>query len=350
MPCQAVRRIGTPGFGTHRKLVPDLPECPSQMPGVIAKCIMPLAREVDRKEPMNPSPAVSVVIASIVGAPFIDDCVASVLAQKNAPEFEVIVVDCRGPGNVERLRGKFPEARFVEVPRRESVPQLRAIGIQSAQGGIVAVIEEHCVAAPDWLATLSAAFLPGYAAVGGPIHFRTDARLRDWITYFIEYNSYLPPWTDGDTVRLADANVGYRKEILDDNLASLGDGYWEATLHPKLLAEGARFRSIPQLTVYHRGPFDYFYYLHQRYLFSRAFAGARRDTLSAAKRAVYLLAAPAIPLLLLGRMAARVFAKRCYRDKFLLSLPLLVPAMASYVWGEWMGYAFGPGQALMEVE
>ena len=304
--------------------------------------------------PMSPdtktAPAVSVVIASIVGPPFIDDCLASVFAQQDAPAFEVIVVDCRGPENVQRLSQRFPEARFVEVPRRESVPQLRCIGVQHAQGAIVAIIEEHCLAAPNWLATLTSAFSPAYVAVGGPMFFRSDGRLRDWITYFIEYNSYLPPWTDGDSHNVGSANAAYRKETLNANLALLGDGYWEAALHPKLLAEGARFRSVPGMIAYHRGPFDYFYYVHQRYLFSRAFAGARRGTLSAAKRAAYLLAAPAIPFLLLARIASRVFAKKCHPGKFLLSLPLLVPAMTSYVCGEWMGYAFGPGNALMEVE
>lgn len=104
------------------------------------------------------------------------------------------------------------------------------------------------------------------------------------------------------------------------------------------------------MIVYHRGPFDYFYYIRQRYVFSRAFAGARRETLSRAKLAAYLLAAPAILFVLLARMGARVFRKKCHPDKFLLSLPLLVPAMTIYVIGEWTGYAFGPGQALMEVE
>lgn len=298
----------------------------------------------------NPAPVVSVVIASIVGAPFIDDCVASVFAQQNAPAFEVIVVDCRGPENVQRLAAKFPHARFVEVPQRESVPQLRAIGVQHAQGAIVAIIEEHCLAAPDWLATLTSAFSSDYVAVGGPVDFRSDGRLRDWITYFIEYNSYLPPWTDGDSHNVGSANAAYRRETLDSNQSLLGVGYWEATLHPKLLAEGARFRSVPGMIAYHRGPFDYGYYVRQRYLFSRAFAGARRGTLSPAKRAVYLLAAPAIPFALLARIASRVFVKRCHPGKFLLSLPLLVPAMTSYVCGEWMGYAFGPGSALLEVE
>ncbi len=299
---------------------------------------------------MTTPPAVSVVIASIVGPPFIDDCVASVFAQTNAPPFEVIVVDCRGPENVARLRQRFPDVRFVELDHRETVPQLRRIGVDNARGGIVAIIEEHCLADEDWLATLASAFSPGYAAVGGPVDFRTDGRLRDWITYFIEYNSYLPPWTDGDSYNVGSANAAYRKEILDANLAVLSDGYWEAVLHPKLFADGARFRGVPGMIVYHRGPFDYFYYVRQRYLFSRACAGARRGTLSGAKRAVYLLAAPAIPFVLLARIASRVFAKKCHPDKFLMSLPLLIPAMTSYVCGEWMGYAFGPGDALMEVE
>jgi hypothetical protein len=52
----------------------------------------------------------------------------------------------------------------------------------------------------------------------------------------------------------------------------------------------------------------------------------------------------------LGRIGSRVFAKKCHADKFLLSLPLMIPALISYVVGEWMGYAFGPGRALMEVE
>jgi glycosyltransferase involved in cell wall biosynthesis len=299
---------------------------------------------------MSTSRTVSVVIASIVGSPFIDDCLASVFGQKNAPSFEVIVVDCRGPENAARLAKRFPETRFIQLQKRETVPQLRRIGAEQARGEIVAVIEEHCLAAENWLGALNSAFSPDYVAVGGPVDFRKDSRLRDWITYFIEYNSYLPPWSDGDTFNVGSANAAYRRETLLANLGMLNDGYWEATLHPKLLAEGKKFRSVPSMIVYHRGPFDYFYYLRQRYLFSRAFSGARRPTISGAQRAAYLLAAPAIPLLLLSRIGSRVFAKKCYPNKFLLSLPLLIPAMTSYVAGEWMGYAFGPGRSLMEVE
>jgi glycosyltransferase involved in cell wall biosynthesis len=300
---------------------------------------------------MNTSPcSISVVIASVVGPPFIDDCLESVFAQAGAPLFEVIVVDCHGSENVARLQARFPKGRFIQIPKRETVPNLRRRGVEQARGDIIAIIEEHCLASPNWLATASSAFTPGYVAVGGPVAFRDEGRLRDWITYFIEYNSYLPPWPEGETFNLSGANLAYRREVLQSNLDLLSHGYWEATLHPKLLAEGGKFRSLPEMIVYHRGPFGYFYYLRQRYLFSRAFAGARRTTLSSAQRTAYLLAAPAVPALLLARMGARVRAKKCHEDKFLLTLPLLIPAVMMYVVGEWVGYMFGPGRALMEVE
>ena len=269
---------------------------------------------------------------------------------EGAPEFEVIVADCRGAENVTRLRGKFPQARFVEQAQRETVPKLRRIGVEQARGEIVAIIEEHCLAKDDWLATIAAALTPEYVACGGPIFDFNYVRLRDWVTYFVEYNSSLPPWPDGETTFINGANLAYRREALLANFALLDHGYWEATLNPKLLAEGKKFRSVPTMTAYHRGPFDYFYYLRQRYLFSRAFSGARRGSLSAAQRAAYLLAAPLVPFLLFARMGARVLEKKCRVGKFFAASPLIFPALCVYTVGEWMGYAFGPGRALMEVE
>jgi len=295
-------------------------------------------------------PKVSVVIASIVGPPFIDECVASVVNQKGAPEYEVIVSDCRGPENVARLRARFPQVRFVESAQRETVPRLRRLGVERAEGEFIAVIEEHCLAREDWVATLVAAFQPGYVAVGGPIFDYNYRRLRDWVTYFIEYNSYMPPWPDADTTNLNGANLAYRREALLNNLELLDHGYWEATLHPKLLNEGGRFRSVPQAVVYHRGPFDYFYYVRQRYLFSRAFAGARRNELDSKRRLIYLLAAPLLPFVLYARIGQRVWEKKQRVSKFVACSPLLLPALVVYVFGEWMGYAFGPGKALLEVE
>jgi O-antigen ligase len=119
-------------------------------------------------------------------------------------------------------------------------------------------------------------------------------------------------------------------------------------LHPVLRAAGVKFRPAPAMVVHHRGPFPYGYYLGQRFWFSRAFAGAR--DLPAAKKAIYCLASPLVPFLLLARMARRVFGKGCHIGKFLLCVPLLIPVLLVYTAGELAGYIAGPGDALSRVE
>jgi hypothetical protein len=104
------------------------------------------------------------------------------------------------------------------------------------------------------------------------------------------------------------------------------------------------------MVVHHRGPFDFGYYLHQRFLFSRAFAGVRAASQTTGRRLAYLLGAPLVPAVLLARIAGRVWQKRCRVRQFILSLPLMVPALVVLVAGEWIGCLLGPGDALSKVE
>ncbi len=297
------------------------------------------------------TPKLSVVIASIVGAPFIDDCLKSVEEESQRLNAEVIVVACGDAAEADRIAELFPWVRVIHRRERESVPQLRRAGVEAAAGEIVAIIEEHCLAGRKWLEEAVAAHARGeYGAVGGPVADYNYDRICDWVVYFCEYNGYLPPAPGGEITDLNGANIAYRRSVLLAHKELLGLGYWEASLHPALLAEGAKFLSAPAMVVHHRGPFHYGYYLRQRYLFSRAFAGHRAKSLPLLKRCVYFLAAPAIPFLLFARMGGRVWAKRCKLMKFTQTVPLLVPALTIYVAGEWVGYLAGPGNALSEVE
>jgi GT2 family glycosyltransferase len=293
----------------------------------------------------------SIVIASIVGPPFIDDCLRSLEQQASEHGAEVLVVACGTPAYAERIRQKFPWVRVIHRPDRETVPELRRHGVEAAGGELVAIIEEHCLASANWLQEALAGHARGaYAAVGGPVADHAYRRLPDWVVYFCEYNGSLPPAPAGEVDQLNGANVAYRREVLVEHRPLLGQGYWEVSLHPALRAEGARLLSVPGMVVHHRGPFQLGYYLRQRYWFSRAYAGARRASLPPSRRLAYLLAAPLVPALLFGRMGLRVGKKRCHIDKFIQSIPLLVPALAVFVAGEWVGYLLGPGDALSKVE
>jgi hypothetical protein len=296
-------------------------------------------------------PALSVVIASGAGGEFLFRCLASLREQAARDRAEVIVVDRVGGATAERLAREHPWVRVLAAAGRPSVPELRARGADLAQGAIVAVIEEHCAAPDGWLAAIRAAFAADERAlaIGGPILDDGFARVRDWVVYFSEYHNYLPPWTAGERYLLNGANIAYRRDALARHRALLEQGYWEVVLHPRLAAEG-RLVAVPAMGARHTGPFDFGYYLGQRYLLSRVWGGTQRARVGTGRRLVYLVLAPLFPPLLLARIAARVVKSGRRVPQLLAALPLLVPVALAYVWGEWTGYAFGVGDALERVE
>jgi len=302
-------------------------------------------------------PKISVVVASGAGGDFLRRCLDSLRDQAAAEGAEVIVPDRCGGDYAEGIKRDYPFVNLIPVENdpgsgqpRPGVPKLRMVGAMCARGDLVAVIEEHCVAPSDWLATIRSSFRPGDAAIGGPMLDHNFRRIRDWVVYFSEYHNYLPPWPDGQHYsHLGGANIAYRRDLLVKHQDLLDKSYWEIVLHPLLIQEG-EFRAVSGMAVRHTGPFDYGYYLEQRYLLSRLWGGTRKDQVNPLKRLFYLVAAPAFPALLLGRIAHRVFASGHRVGRFLQAVPLLVPVTCVYVWGEWRGFLSGPGNALERVE
>jgi GT2 family glycosyltransferase len=299
--------------------------------------------------PIDAEQEVSVVIAAIVGAKFLDECLGSLETQAKKTGAETIVVACGTAEFAGEIAERHPWVRVIHRPERESVPTLRSHGVEAAQGRIIAIIEEHCVAAPDWLERALEAHSKGeYGAVGGPVAPQDYDRLRDWVVYFCEYNNQMPPWQDGETTSLGSANIAYKREVLLRYKDLLHTGYWEAGLHWRMLADGIKFRAAPKMVVYHCGPFNFGYYLEQRFWFSRAFSSARG--LTAAKKLVYICLSPLLPVLLAVRMAQRVVKQNCHVAKFIQILTLLVPVLLVYVTGEVVGYVAGQGDSLLRVE
>jgi glycosyltransferase involved in cell wall biosynthesis len=295
--------------------------------------------------------SVSVVIASGAGGDFLFRCLDSLRGQAKEESAEVIVVDRCGGEKLARVEMEYPFVTVVPTDPKDrlSVPELRAMGVKKAKGEIVATIEEHCVAPPHWLHTILTSFQEEDVAIGGPICDRDYDRIRDWVVYFSEYHNYLPPWEEGERYSLNGANIAYRRQKLLDHQEILPSGYWEVVLHPQLASEGF-FRSVPHMGVYHTGPFNYGYYLTQRYLLSRVWGAMQREKVSFMGRLVYLIIAPILPFLLLARIARRVSKSGHRVGKFFIAFPLLVGVAIAYVWGEWLGYLTGPGDALERVE
>ena len=295
--------------------------------------------------------SLSVVIASGAGGEFLPRCLDSMRDQVSEQNVEVVVVDRCGGEILNRIETTYPFVTTLQanLNHRPSVPELRMMGVKQVKSDIVAIIEEHCVVSHHWIQTILNSFQEGDAAIGGPILDSDFERLRDWVVYFSEYHNYLPPWLDGERYLLNGANIAYHREKLLKYENALGQGYWEVVLHP-LLAKDGFFRSVPTMGVFHTGPFDYFYYLDQRYLLSRTWGGTQRERTSLVKRSIYIIVAPLFPAFLLARITHRVLKSKQLFFKYVLSLPLLIPVVIAYVWGEWLGYLIGVGDAMDRVE
>ena len=303
---------------------------------------------------MSNTPKISVIVASAAGGDFLFRCLDSLVDQAKEQGSEVVVVDRYGPDRCAEVAERYPSVILVPYPGedRPSVPELRATGIDYSHAPIVAVIEEHCVAPANWLETIASEFSDSDDAIGGPILDADFDRIRDWVVYFSEYHNDLPPWAAGPRTWLNDANAAYRRERLLENRETIGESYWAISLHPVLEASGASMRAVPEMGLAHTGPFDYGYYLRQRYLLSRVWGGTQRHRVSPMVRLAHILALPIFPFFLLTRIARRAFATGSsrIRNKFFKALPLLVPVVVTFSWGEWLGYLVGPGRAAEEVE
>jgi hypothetical protein len=295
--------------------------------------------------------SISVVVASGAGGEFLFRCLSSLDDQAASLGADIIVADRTGAATCARLAREFPRVRVIPVnpSGRPTVPQLRRVGVEAATADVVAILEEHCTAPPGWLKTIQNHFRRGDAAIGGPICDDSFRRVRDWVVYFSEYHNFMPPWFDGPRAQLNGANIAYDRATLIKHREILDSGYWEVVLHPRIARDGA-FRAVNAMGVHHTGPFDYRYYLRQRYLLSRVWGGTQRDREPLTRRFVHLAAGPLFPLFLFARVTSRVVPNRRLTRKYIPALPLLIPVWIAYAWGEWLGYLRGPGTALEDVE
>ena len=291
----------------------------------------------------------SVVVASVSGRCYLESCLAALGCQEGAVGTEIIVADRLGAEVGELVAGRHPEVRLLSFERSTSVAELRARAIRAATGAVVAIVADYCVPAPDWCLQVVGAHLRyRQLAIGGAVDRAVTEGLVDRAAFLCEYAAFTSPVVDGEVDDLPGPNVSYKRRLFDNAPELLVDGYWETVLHRELVRRGQTLRSEPKIQVQHRKRYRLQRFCRERYHFGRAFAAARNDRCSAARRAFHLLAAPLLPLLLTARAARKIL--RHHRFGSLLRMaPLVVLFTVAASVGEWMGYAFGPRRGAVEL-
>jgi hypothetical protein len=266
---------------------------------------------------------------------------------------EIVIADRLQDLLTNRIRRDFPHVRLIDCPADMSLPEMRTLAFEASSSAIVAVTEDHCVPAPGWAKTITAAFDkggPDLLAVGGTVVNGVTERGLDWATYLCEYSFFSPPVVEGDSAILPGMNVAYRRSALERVPRELlTGGFWETTVHPLLLERGGRFLSLNTLVMLHKKRFSWGLFAAQRFIYSRYYAGLRFGDAALPKRAAASLASLALPPLLLMRAVQAARSKGLGREMCRAS-PHLLAFYCIWALGESVGALRGPGKALAMIE
>jgi len=121
---------------------------------------------------------VSVIVPFRNERRYLERCVEALLAQQDAPQYEVVLVDNGSTDGSGGLARRFP-VRVLTEPARGSY-RARNTGVAAATGRILAFTDGDCVPEPGWLRTLVAPLDDPHVdlVLGGRLHTRDSAGLR----------------------------------------------------------------------------------------------------------------------------------------------------------------------------
>lgn len=302
-----------------------------------------------------PSIEISVVIGrvSTEDSERILETIVGFRAEAEGIAYEIVIVDRMKDALSQQLANDFPEVKHITCAAELSLPEMRTVAFEASKGAIVAVTEDHCVPAPGWLRLALDTFTAGgkkLVAIGGTVVNGIKDRGFDWATFLCEYSYFSPPVVEGVSRVLPGMNVAYRREVLAAvPRETLTSGFWETTLHNKLIADDGILLSLNSLVMYHCKRFSFSLFARQRFIYSKYYAGLRSEHSGAGKRLTMATASLALPPVLLWRMFTASRQKNLLRE-FLTALPSLSLLVIIWSIGESVGALAGPGNALARIE
>ncbi len=289
----------------------------------------------------EPSIPFSIVVASWSGRDALVRCLDSLVRDpsRNALESEIVVA-YRGLSDLAaELTPLYPGIRFIRGPRDASVFVLRTLGVISARGGVVALLEDHSMVEPGWAGAFQAARAEGHGIVGGAIDNDEPATPYDWALYLVEYGIYMPPMQGGPTAILSGVNMAYDRALLVRTRDIWAQEFYETDVSGLLLREGEKLHLVAEAPVRSRLRMGFAEAMNHLFTGGIHFGQFRQSTSPKWKRILWAAAAPAVSVVLLLRILRLTLSRRPDRAaKLIAALPSLLLLLGAWSWGEAVGY------------
>ena len=299
---------------------------------------------------MDQSVSVSVGVVGICGAGHLRRCLTALEKQIGVQSFEIVVAYDPALTDMSLLRGEFPAVRFVSNEGQRTPLELASRAIRETTREVVLLTEDHCIPAPDWVASMRAAIDTRCAAAGGLIVQEGDVTATDFAFYFVDFFRYAAATRVAPSPTLSVCNVAYRRSDLEQ----ISDPPWRSFFHETAVNTALRARFGPLLltpssrVVMHRhvalGDA-----IRERYAFGRLFGATRLASSSPSMRVVYKILSPVLPAVLLARMALAALKSPALLSRFIRGFVPLTLMVFAWTLGEWLGYLTGRTSADLTV-
>ena len=296
-------------------------------------------------------PDMSVVVVSLDSYARIRRTIAALRAQTAKRQLEIVIV---APSREvlkldEADLQDFLSFQVVEVGPIRSTGGAIAAGFQRAQAPVVAYAEEHSYPFPTWAEALLLAHKQPWGAIGATIVNANPESIISWANLFTDFGPSVDPAVGGVTSHLAWHHGSYKRELLSGYDTEQLKNFLETEglLHQALQDRGYQLYLEPAAKSNHVNVSTMLSLIRCEFVGGRLYGAARvrHNKWSMARRLLYILGSPLIPVLRLRRTLREV-RRAGQWDKLLPQiLPGIITALVAHCLGEISGYALGAGDA-----
>ena len=289
----------------------------------------------------------SVVVAAHNRSYELSNCLTGILEQQISSDYlkkiEIIIAGNHIDNSAGIFKKKYSNLKVLKPQNPKSVPYLRSWGIREANGDIIALTEDHCVPAKNWVSTILSSHNSENIVVGGAVENASKESITDWAVYFFEYSAYMNPIRPGWAKQLPGNNVSYSRKAVNVFKGLLKYELWDSLWHEQLLKKGVPLTTTPRMIVYHKRSFATmkFWYISLKH--GRNYGVSRRWE-SQLKKMLWITCVVFIPFLMTSRIFLRVVSKQRYVKEFFWASPLILWFCVAWTYGEIIGCVTKKGE------
>lgn len=286
----------------------------------------------------KPDPKISVIVVAICSIPQLRRALAALESERDGTSFEVIVAADPRLEGLAQFGSEFPSVVFLSKDNCNTPNELTTLALGRARGERIVLTEDSCVASSGWLADLTGTSWEGRAAVGGAVEATPGISGAMWAFCYVDFFRYMRPLREGAAPTLSVCNVAYHRSHLDAVSDLWRDGFNETEVNGALQERFGPLWLRPQSEVRVRRDVTFRDAVYERYAFGRMFGVTRIAHSGIGRRLYYAATAPALPVLLMGRMTAKARQDSALLRQFVRAIPAILVMVAAWSWGEWLGY------------